>query len=186
MATCQAFVDQLIQARGLIVNIASLSAISPYVFGSVYCATKGAVVSYSRTLRLELQPFGVRVTVAMAGTVRSNTANHGHRSLPPGSLYERVRDIFQWRLTYSQTNATMPTDVFARHLVAATLRREVPSILRRWFGRPDYFYDGGMAFQVWLGHSLGEWLVDLVAYRRFGMNKLEAILRQEAAQKKLA
>ena len=70
MAMCAAFADLLIAARGLIVNIASLAAVTPYVFGSVYCASKGAVVSYSRTLRVELQPFGVRVMVAMAGTVR--------------------------------------------------------------------------------------------------------------------
>ena len=51
MAMVQAFVPLLMEAQGLIINIASLAAVTPYVFGSVYCATKGALVSYSRCLR---------------------------------------------------------------------------------------------------------------------------------------
>ncbi|KAJ4287842.1 NADPH-dependent 1-acyl dihydroxyacetone phosphate reductase [Collariella sp. IMI 366227] len=68
MAMVASFSDLLISARGLIINIASLAAITPYAFGSVYCASKGAITAYSRTLRLELKPFGVRVMVAMTGT----------------------------------------------------------------------------------------------------------------------
>ena len=62
MAMVQAFIDQLAAAKGLIINISSLSSITPYLFGSVYCATKAAINAYSRTLRLELAPLGVRVS----------------------------------------------------------------------------------------------------------------------------
>lgn len=186
MAMCQAFADQLIAARGLIVNIASLAAVSPYVFGSVYCASKGAVASFSRTLRAELRPFGVGVLVAMAGTVKSNIASHAHRRLPPGSLYERVGDAFERRLTYSQQSASMGTAEYAERLVGRALAAEAPlSALRAWFWRPDWFWCGGMASLVWLGHTLGEWVMDEVVYRMFGLYKLEVILKQEAAQKKL-
>lgn len=185
MAMVQAFVTPLIAARGLIVNIASLAAITPYVFGSVYCATKGALVSYSRTLRQELAPFGVRVTVAMTGTVRSNTASHGHRTLPPGSLYQRIADIFAWRLTFSQTNATYPTELYARRLVRDCLRGESPLLLRTWFGRPDWFWAGGLALQVWLGTFFGEWLLDWICWRRFKLGRLAEMVKKEAAQKKL-
>lgn len=184
-ATCQAFSDQLIAAKGLIINIASLAAVTPYVFGSIYCASKGAVASYSRTLRQELRPFGVRVMVAMTGTVRSNIASHTHRELPADSIYQRIKEVFLWRLTYSQNHATMGTEEYARKLVTKALKPEVSSILRSWFGRPDWFWCGGMAPLVWLGNTIGEWLVDTVVYKKFRLTELERVLKLEAAQKKL-
>ncbi|KAL2267328.1 hypothetical protein VTJ83DRAFT_4605 [Remersonia thermophila] len=185
MAMCAAFSDLLISAKGLIINIASLAAITPYVFGSAYCATKGAVTSYSRTLRLELKPFGVRVMVVMAGTIRSNIASKTHRTLPPGSIYERVRDVFERRLTFSQNNATVNTDKFARKLVAKALAPEWPLLLRSWFGRPDWFWGGGNATRVWIATWFGEWILDFALYRMIGMKKLEKVLREEERQKKL-
>ena len=185
MAMCASFADLLIAARGLIINIASLAAVTPYAFGSVYCASKGAVVSYSRALRLELKPFGVRVTVAMAGTVRSQIASKTHRTLPPDSIYQRVAHIFERRLTFSQNNATVKTEDFARKLVHDALRGEVPVFFRSWFGRPDWFWAGGMATLAWMGTFLGEWILDTVLYRMVRLNELEAVLKKEAEQKKL-
>lgn len=185
MAMCAAFSDLLIAARGLIVNIASLAAVTPYVFGSVYCASKGAVVSYSRTLRLELKPFGVRVMVAMTGTVRSRIASRFHRTLPPQSIYRRVGALFERRLTFSQNNATVDTADYARRLVAKALAPERPLLLRAWFGRPDWFWAGGMARLAWFGTWLGEWVMDFVLYRMIGMPTLEKVLKEEKRQKKL-
>ncbi|KAL2190325.1 NAD(P)-binding protein [Thermothelomyces heterothallicus CBS 203.75] len=185
MAMCAAFSDLLIASKGLIINIASLAAVTPYVFGSAYCATKGAVTAYSRTLRLELKPFGVRVMVAMTGTVRSQIASRTHRTLPEGSIYQRVRDIFERRLTFSQNNrATMDTAQYARKLVGKALAPEWPLLLRAWFGRPDWFWAGGWATVVWLGHSLGEWITDFVLYRMMGLTTLEKVLREEERKKK--
>lgn len=185
MAMCAAFSDLLIAARGLIINIASLAAITPYVFGSVYCATKGAVTSYSRTLRLELKPFGVRVMVAMTGTVRSQIANKTHRTLPEGSIYQRVKGLFEKRLTFSQNNATVDTGTYARKLVKSALAPEGPLLLRAWLGRPDWFWAGGWASKVWFSTWFGEWLLDFIMYRMIGMKQLEGVLKEEERQKKL-
>jgi 1-acylglycerone phosphate reductase len=185
MAMCAAFAPLLIAARGLIINIASLAAITPYVFGAVYCASKGAVTAYSRTLRLELKPFGVRVMVAMAGTVRSQIASKTHRTLPEGSIYERVRGLFERRLTFSQNNKTEGTEEFARKLVRGALAPEWPLLLRAWFGRPDWFWAGGWAGKVWLSTWFGEWLLDFVMYRMIGMKQLEGVLREVERAKKL-
>ncbi|KAI8962051.1 NAD(P)-binding protein [Daldinia sp. FL1419] len=184
MAMVQAFVDQLIAAKGLIINISSLSSVTPYVFGSVYCATKAAVVGYSRTLRMELAPLGVRVMVSMTGTVKSNTASQPLRDLPKTSLYDRAREIFEWRVVFSQNAATYPTEKFAKKLVDDSLRPEVPTILRRWFGRPDWFWSGGMANLVWFGTCIGEWLVDAFCWRTFRMDEITKLL-QDQGQKKL-
>ncbi|KAH6632415.1 hypothetical protein F5144DRAFT_573995 [Chaetomium tenue] len=185
MAMCAAFSDLLITSHGLIINIASLAAITPYVFGSAYCATKGAVTAYSRTLRLELKPFGVRVMVAMTGTVRSQIASRVHRTLPEGSIYERVRGLFERRLTFSQNNATVDTAEYARKLVGNALAPEWSLVLRAWFGRADWFWAGGWSMKVWFATWFGEWLLDVVLYRMIGMKQLEGVLKEEERRKKL-
>lgn len=78
----------------------------------------------------------------------------------------------------------MGTEEYAWKLVAKALKPEVSLILRSWFGRPDWFRCGGLAPLVWIGTYVGEWLMDRVAYKKFGINKLESILKQEAAKKK--
>ncbi|KAI0182100.1 NAD(P)-binding protein [Hypoxylon sp. FL1284] len=184
MAMVQAFVDQLIAAKGLIINISSLSSCTPYVFGSVYCATKAAVAAYSRTLRLELAPFGVRVMVSMTGTVKSNTASQPLRDLPKNSLYWPVKHIFEWRQVFSQNDSTFPTEVFAQGLVASSLRPERPLFMRALFGRPDWFWYGGLATLLWYGQWVGEWLVDTVSWYKFRLNEMDQILNKDQQQKK--
>jgi 1-acylglycerone phosphate reductase len=186
MAMVAAFADPLIRAKGLVINIASLSAVVPYVFGSAYCASKGAVVSYSRTLRQEMRPFGVRVMVAMVGPVHSNIANNWtHKMLPPDSHYVRVGDVFEKRLQFSQNNAEMRPDEFAEALVTRASRPEVWWFLRAWLGRPDWFWYGRLAWAVWWGSMLfGEWVIDYVCWLIFGLKKLENIIRLEGSNAK--
>ncbi|KAJ2977729.1 hypothetical protein NUW58_g7722 [Xylaria curta] len=184
MAMVQAFIDQLITAKGLIINISSLSSITPYLFGSVYCASKAAVSAYSRTLRLELAPFGVRVMVSMTGTVKSNTASQGHRVLPDDSLYQKVKHIFEWRLVFSQNSDTMDTATFARKLVADSLRSESPGWLRSLIGRPDWFWYGGLARSVWFGHTFGEWIIDVSCWYRLRMPEVMKLIGEDLTQKK--
>ncbi|KAM3473341.1 hypothetical protein MY8738_008429 [Beauveria namnaoensis] len=152
MLMCQAFVPLLIPARGLIINISSVSAIVPYLFASVYSSTKAALDGYSRTLRLELKPFNVRVMVAMTGTVKSNITSHFVRELPSSSLYQPVRDMYDERIHFSQKNSPMAADVYAKKLVAAALKGE------GWFGglfgrTPDWFWAGGLANVAWFGQT---------------------------------
>lgn len=148
MFVVKAFAPQLIQARGLIINISSTSAQVPYLFGAIYSSTKGAIDTWSRALRLELKPLGVRVMVAITGTVRSNIASRQHRSLPADSYYQPIRDVFEKRLTFSQNNATMPTEEYAKALVSQALRGE--GYLGGWlFGTPDWFWKGGLSRVVW-------------------------------------
>lgn len=52
MRMCQAFAPLLIAAKGRIVQIGSVAAVVPYVFGSAYNATKAALHQYSNTLRV--------------------------------------------------------------------------------------------------------------------------------------
>lgn len=181
MAMVTAFADLLIPARGLIINVASISALVPYVFGAVYASSKAAVMSYSRTLRAELAPLGVRVQVVMAGTVKSNIGVASKAVLPETSLYWRVRHLFEARVGYSQKEESRPTptEEFARKLVGDALKPEVSMFWRTWFGRPDWFYYGGMSRLVYWASLLPEWVLDYGVWRRFRLYELEAMVNAE-------
>lgn len=59
----QAVVNKMIEKKsGHIINIASIAGKESYASGHVYCATKAAVDSFSRSLRIDLLPFNIKVT----------------------------------------------------------------------------------------------------------------------------
>ncbi|KAK7418445.1 NADPH-dependent 1-acyl dihydroxyacetone phosphate reductase [Neonectria punicea] len=183
MSMTKAFAPLLIPARGLILNISSTSSVVPYLFGAIYSSTKGAINTYSRAARMELRPLGVRVMVAMTGTVRSNIASHFDRALPAGSYYAPVGDVFQRRLTFSQNTATMPTEVYARKIAAQALRGE--GWLGGWLGgTPDWYWAGGMADVVWATTLMPRWMSERAVAVFFKMGSMASRL-QAAWEKKM-
>lgn len=183
MAMVQAFVPLLIPARGLIIMMSSVASVSPYVFGSVFCATKGAINSYSRTLRQELRPFGVRVMVCMAGTIKTSIPKRS-RELLPHSIYQQAKELFERKLRYSKGTANMTAEEFSRQLVREALKGE--GWLGGWIKRtPDWYWSGGSAWPIWAVRRIfGEWLLDTIAYRKFGLPELEAAVATAGSKSK--
>lgn len=67
---CKAALPALRQAgAGAIVNLASDAGINGNLLCSVYCASKGAVVTFSKALALECAPYGIRVNSVCPGDV---------------------------------------------------------------------------------------------------------------------
>lgn len=184
MFMVKAFIPLLIAARGLVINISSISSQVPYLFGAIYSSTKGAVDVWSRALRLELKPLGVRVMVAMTGTVRSNIASRTHRTLPEGSYYEPVADVFQRRLTFSQSNGTMSTEVYARRLASEALRGEGWLGAWRLFGTPDWFWYGGLSGLVYLSTFLPRYVSEGALGIYWGVSSMTRRLRPSLLAKK--
>jgi len=54
---------------GHIINISSIAGKESYPNGSVYCGTKSAVSAISKSMRIELMPFGIKVTTIAPGAV---------------------------------------------------------------------------------------------------------------------
>ncbi|MGE5206878.1 MAG: SDR family NAD(P)-dependent oxidoreductase, partial [Chlamydiota bacterium] len=71
LAVAQAFLPLLRHARGRIVNISSVGAHIAIPFGSLINASKSAFGMFSDTLRLELHPFGIRVSVVEPGAIKT-------------------------------------------------------------------------------------------------------------------
>jgi len=57
--------------RGHIVNLGSLAGKETYANGNVYCATKHAVDSLNKAMRIDLLPYNIRVTAIHPGAVET-------------------------------------------------------------------------------------------------------------------
>jgi NADP-dependent 3-hydroxy acid dehydrogenase YdfG len=57
--------------NGHVINIGSIAGKEVYNNGNVYCATKHAVDALSKSMRIELSPFGVKVTAIHPGAVET-------------------------------------------------------------------------------------------------------------------
>ena len=69
------YISKLISAKminrkeGHIVNISSVAGIETYPMGNVYCATKHAVQSISKGMRIDFLKYGIKVTSVCPGAV---------------------------------------------------------------------------------------------------------------------
>jgi NAD(P)-dependent dehydrogenase (short-subunit alcohol dehydrogenase family) len=67
--SCQLALPHLLRSRGVVCNIASQSGLRGQSMNEAYCASKGGVVLFTRSLALELGPQGVRVNCVCPGGV---------------------------------------------------------------------------------------------------------------------
>lgn len=67
----QAAIPHLLDSRGSIVNVASNSALMGAPFNSVYSASKGAVVSLTRSVAMEYVKKGIRVNAVAPGGINT-------------------------------------------------------------------------------------------------------------------
>jgi glucose 1-dehydrogenase len=65
----QALVPELEKAKGVIINIASIHAFQAFIEHTVYASTRGAIVTLTRNLAVELAPRGIRVVGLAPGAV---------------------------------------------------------------------------------------------------------------------
>ena len=64
--------DMIANSKGIIINVSSLSAFSPFPTNAVYAATKRFVLIFSESLHLELRGTGVKVQALCPGITRTD------------------------------------------------------------------------------------------------------------------
>ena len=83
------------KGRGTIVNITSMGGKVYTVLGAWYHATKHALEGWSDSLRLEVEPFGIRVVVIEPGMIETGfgaAASHGMRERSANGDYAKMAD----------------------------------------------------------------------------------------------
>jgi NAD(P)-dependent dehydrogenase (short-subunit alcohol dehydrogenase family) len=100
IAVTQAFVPHLRRSRGRIVFVGSIAGRSALPFLGAYAASKHALEAVADTLRVELRPFGIEVSIVEPGTIKTAIwarsaalANELQAAAPP-----ELRDLYGERI----------------------------------------------------------------------------------------
>jgi NAD(P)-dependent dehydrogenase (short-subunit alcohol dehydrogenase family) len=93
-AGCQFAVPHLRKTRGTIVNISSMTAVLGQDRSSAYAATKGAQLSLTKALAVELGPQGIRVNAVLPSNVDTSLMRDWAATLDdPQSALQRVAEL---------------------------------------------------------------------------------------------
>lgn len=171
--TTQAFTPLLIPTKGTIINISSLAAYAPYVFGASYNASKAALLALSNTLRIELSPWDISVQTILAGPVVSGLMTRTARELPEDSLYLPIKSFFEQRTQHAKHGVkAMERETFAREIVGEIFAGRRRGAKGGWSLRKNYWI-GPFKWQTWLLEVFG--LLNVWGWffrRKFGLDRL--------------
>ena len=115
----KAVLDGMIARReGHIVNIASVAGLFTLTPNAVYGAAKSGIISWSRSLRVELDRYGIGVSVVCPGRVETSFFEH---------------ETFKRRKGRRETELTVPLPVVVNAVLDAIRRnREIVTVPRYW------------------------------------------------------
>ena len=179
LAVTQAFLPALRTAHGRIVNVTSVGAHIAIPFGGPLNASKSAFGMLSDTLRLELHPFGIRVSTIEPGSIATPAVEKtlGDVETVVQSLPElgRVQYAEMLRSLTSRGNAMKGS---SPEVVAQAIHHALTS------DRPHIRYRVGnhASLLTLLPRILPDWLLDAVRLRVLGLPTKFASLPAESAR----
>ncbi|KAE9380860.1 short-chain dehydrogenase/reductase [Stipitochalara longipes BDJ] len=186
LSTTQAFAPLLLEAKGTIVNVGSMTGRIQGPYASPYGASKAALEMMSHAMRQEMEPLGLQVvhliSMAMwiiAGIVTSHCwENMPPKSIPETSLYYQIRDKAEALMT--PAGNYMSTSEFAEDVYAKIIKPAPPAIL----------WSGSMTWPPRIVNVLvflfGSRVWDLVTGGVSGLKDLGKIVREKELEKKKA
>lgn len=179
----QAFIPLIRKSSygGMIVNNTSVAAIAPVPLQGIYNASKAAAASLTETLRLELEPFGIKVVDMKTGAVRSKfyvnmkDEKGTPLALPEGSMYEVARPEMEKILRGESMGSRMvDADRWAEEVVGDLLRKNPPVTVWR----------GGSATLAWFGSKFfPAFLWDNLMRDAGGLNIVAKRLKEQQQQR---
>lgn len=128
VAMTQAVLPQLREAgRGRIVNVGSLTGRIASPFQGAYSASKHAVEGLSDSLRRELVPYGVKVSVVRPGAINTPFGAHEVEMLEPYETDEPYGDqVKAYKAWFSRQHPAAPSPVVVAEAVHHALTAEHP------------------------------------------------------------
>ncbi|KAJ9615650.1 NADPH-dependent 1-acyl dihydroxyacetone phosphate reductase [Cladophialophora chaetospira] len=173
----QHFLPLLRKAKdgALLVNNTSVASVMPVPLQGPYSMSKAATGFMSEVLRLELQPFNIKVVDLKTGTVKSNffanttssgSSEGGSIHLPPDSLYAPGKEQVE-KFMRADGVPSIPADQWAEAVVK-DLSKKNP---------PYHVWRGGNALQVWLATLLPVGLSDGMIKKMSGLDIVERYYR---------
>jgi NADP-dependent 3-hydroxy acid dehydrogenase YdfG len=116
---------------GHIINLGSIAGKEVYPNGNVYCASKFAVDALTRGMRLDLNPFGIKVTSINPGLVETefalvrfkgdkDKASNVYKGLKP-LVAEDIADVIRYTLTCPDHVVLADITIFPKAQASAVL-----------------------------------------------------------------
>ncbi|KAF5671260.1 short-chain dehydrogenase [Fusarium heterosporum] len=127
----------------VIVNVASVLARLPFPFSSAYNASKAAVAAYSDTLRLELDPLGIRVVTLYMGEVSTKLMSPDNILFGPESIYVDLEGKVKERSRIHGEESISAT-AFAQQVMSKVLNSNT-----------NYIWKGSRALLIWFLNAIG-------------------------------
>jgi NAD(P)-dependent dehydrogenase (short-subunit alcohol dehydrogenase family) len=163
MTVTQAFLPEMMARRsGRIVNVSSSGGLVSLPFVGVYHATKFALEALSDSLRWELRPFGIRVSVIEPGPIRTEFGDKlvgsADRVLP-GSPYAPLFTDLERMKAFAEARMSGPEVV----------TRDILHALRSRWPRARYLEPRALVLAIKLYQLTPTWLSDWVITRVTGL-----------------
>ncbi len=122
MRMCQAVLPSMRRlGRGRIINISSLAGLTPIPFCGLYNASKFALEGLTESLRYELRPLNILVSLVEPGFVRTGLVHSAQVCANPLPVYEAARQRAWARVCLHEESGLEP------HKVAETVLKIVGS-----------------------------------------------------------
>ncbi|KAF5238784.1 hypothetical protein FANTH_10206 [Fusarium anthophilum] len=182
----QAFIPLLLSSQGVILNIASMAGAVPLAWQGkclrqfttlsltpldtgIYNSSKAAMTFISETLKIELEPLGVRVVTAMVGAINTEIYDGCDVVLPTDSWYKPIEDTIRRQ---AKGEMQLPNNE-AVEVTAASIVKDTLS------GRRGKIWRGGEAGIASIGSWLfPTWLVESILHKNRGLSTLRKAHRQ--------
>ena len=123
VATARAFLPALVAARGYLLQIASLAALTPAPLMTAYCASKSGVEAFAHALRSEVANQGVRVGVGYLSWTDTDMV----RGADEDDVMRDMRAGLPW-----PTNRTYPLAPAVERIADGIARRSVHVYAQGW------------------------------------------------------
>lgn len=167
LAVTQAFFPLLRAAKGMVVNQASISGVQGFnmPFMGVYSSSKAAVLSLSDTMRVEFEPFGVRVVALVTSAIKTEFfRNRVGGTIAETSVYAPVKSAADMKLggEFEEMNGH-DRWVVAESTVDELLKEISPNYIRRGY-RASCLY--------WIYWLFPTWLMDSLNVQGFELHRL--------------
>ncbi len=162
IAATQTFLPLIRQGRGRIINMGSIAGRASMPFMGPYAASKHALVAVTDALRIELQPWGIRVALIEPGAIAT-------------PIWVKTRkEVDQWDASWSHDLKAMYQEGFTRVKEAATAAGEqaqpagavadaVTHALRSRWPKSRYLLGSDAAIRAYLAlilpGRLNDWLI---------------------------
>jgi len=168
IAVTQAFLPSLRKARGRIVNIGSVSGLISSPFTGAYCASKFALEALTDSLRLELRPWKMYVSIVEPGFIQTPLVS---KSL--GAAEELRAQLSAEALQlYGAAIRTVGKAIERESAKAASTDVVVKAVVHALTARPPrtrYVVGAQSSFQINLARALPDRWRDALIARHLGM-----------------